>query len=75
MSDRDPIRIVADRIRRHFDEHPNASDTAKGIGTWWLTGVSESVVQEALDELVCRGFVRREEVTGGSPQFLRASGH
>lgn len=68
------VQAAADRIERYLDAYPAAADTAEGIATWWLSGVPEPVVQAALDDLVRRGVMKRETVTGGQPQYSRARG-
>jgi len=52
--------IVVRQLARYLAEHPEAKDTIEGIRRWWLPeghpyGAAE--VQEALDELVRRGWV------------------
>jgi hypothetical protein len=71
-TDRD-VRSAAEQIERYLEDHPNAADTVKGIAAWWLPDAPEPIVQAALDDLVRRGSVRREEVTGGLPQYSRAT--
>ena len=58
-------------ILRYLVTHPDAKDTVDGIARWWLgpqTGSeghrwNRDVVQEAIDELVARGWVLRRETT------------
>jgi hypothetical protein len=66
------VQAAADRIQRYLDEFPKAADTVDGIATWWLNDVPEPIIQAALDDLVSRGVMKREMVTGGRPQYSRA---
>jgi hypothetical protein len=67
------VQAAVDRIQRYLDDFPKAADTVDGIATWWLDGVPEPIVQTALDDLVARGVMKRETVTGGRPQYSRAT--
>ena len=59
-------RVVGE-ILRYLMEHPDAKDTVDGIARWWIRpqgeGWQRHVVQDAIDELVARGFVVRRETT------------
>jgi len=68
----DAVRVAADLIQQYLTDHPDAADTPNGIRAWWLTGVSTAVVEAALEDLVARGIVRRQEVPGASPVYSRA---
>jgi|KBSMisStandDraft_5_1062788.scaffolds.fasta_scaffold46211_5 Fe2+ or Zn2+ uptake regulation protein len=58
---------VADQIRRYLAAHPNASDTAEGVQTWWLPqGVPDATVRKALDILVADGVVHTRELPDGN---------
>jgi hypothetical protein len=66
---------IAERILDYLESHPAAADTREGIERWWLgagggLGGGEAV-QDALDELVARGLVRRREVPGGKAVYSR----
>jgi hypothetical protein len=59
-------------ILRYLIAHPDAKDTVDGIARWWIAppgddaprrGWTRDVVQEAIDELVARGWVVRRETT------------
>lgn len=67
------VREVARRIEAYLAEHPDAADTVGGICEWWLAGAAERAVQQALDDLVERGVVRRQENPGGLPVYSRAA--
>lgn len=67
------MRIVADQIAAYLAMHPDAADTVAGVSGWWLRGVPEPVVQDALDDLVSRGLMKRQDVPGGGPVYSRAT--
>ena len=54
-------------IPHYLTEHPDAKDTMQGILQWWLPGNlvdwEEGAVQEALDELVARGWLTQRQTT------------
>ena len=54
--------MVIQQILCHLIAHPDAKDTVQGILRWWLpkdpVERSEEEVQNALDVLVARGWVR-----------------
>jgi hypothetical protein len=59
-------------ILRYLVAHPDAKDTVDGIARWWIAPAghdpdrrewNRSVVQEAIDALVARGWVVRRETT------------
>ena len=52
--------ILGQQILRYLLVHPGARDSAEGIRVWWLRPGCEATapeVEEALDELVDRGWV------------------
>ena len=69
----DAVRDAAERIREYVAKFPNAADTVDGIAAWWLSGVPVYVAQAALDDLVEQGFMKCNAVTGGRPQYSRAT--
>jgi hypothetical protein len=73
----DPVehrRLVRDAIVAHLLKHPGASDTAEGICQWWLdpAGREEdiTVVEEALEDLVGGGVMRRRRLPDGGIVYL-----
>jgi hypothetical protein len=63
---------VVTQILRYLVAHPDAKDTVDGIARWWITPGGQDpdrrewnrrVVQEAIDELVARGWVVRRATT------------
>ena len=64
---------VADQITAYLEKHPGAADTAPGICDWWLSGVPKPLVQEALDDLVRQGLMKRQDVPGGRPVYSRTT--
>ncbi len=70
----EPNNVVAWLILGYLCSHPDAKDTAAGVGRWWLRGegvdADMEVVRRALDYLVERGWLTS---TGGYP-FLKMYG-
>ena len=64
--------MVIQQILHHLIGYPNAKDTIQGILRWWLpkdpVEWSDTEVQEALDELVRRGWLTQRQ-TATSQQF------
>lgn len=54
--------VVAWLILGYLCSHPDAKDTAEGVGNWWLNGegidVDPEVVRGSLDYLVRLGWLR-----------------
>jgi hypothetical protein len=74
-SNEESIHVLAERILRYLDAHPQAADTARGIHEWWVVKqvFSESLesVQIALDLLVERGLVERVDRPGTPSVYQR----
>jgi hypothetical protein len=72
------VRVVAEAIRRYLMENPHASDTAQGIGRWWLLSSSGEfpvqTVEAALAQLEGEGSVRRIENAWAPAAWVRAEG-
>ena len=65
-SARSRASVIAE-ILRYLVAHPDAKDTVDGIARWWIARPREAwrpdLVQDAIDDLVARGFVVRRETT------------
>lgn len=75
MSDRaERRRLAREAIAAHLAKHPAGCDTAEGICRWWLNagtrGEDVSVVEEALEELVAAGTMRRRVLPDGGVVFF-----
>ena len=59
---------VASQIRRYCASSPDSADTFEGI-VWWVTmqcfAETSAEVQEAVEFLVSRGFMRKHEMPDG----------
>ena len=64
---------LIEAIAAYLVRSPAAADTARGIADWWMSAmgldVSAVEVTEALDSLVQRGVVERNELPGGIPVY------
>ena len=73
--DQDAVRSVAERIRRHVAERPNAADTANGVARWWFARadppIDPAVVEAALESLVADGSFERVVLAGGVVVYRR----
>ncbi len=73
--EQDAVRSVAERIRRHVAEHPNAADTANGVAGWWFAKadplIDPAVVEAALESLVADGSFERVVLAGGAVVYRR----
>jgi hypothetical protein len=66
---------VRDAIVDHLRKHPDASDTSDGILMWWLPAAMQqdpALVEDALDELVTGGVMRRRNLPDGGVLFSAA---
>lgn len=72
------VQGVAAAIRRYFEAHPQAADTAEGIQRWWLLPeygeVSLQTVEAALAQLEQDGEVRKLEQAWSPAAYQRAGG-
>ena len=70
----DQRRRARDSIMAHLRQHPDASDTAAGICWWWLRPAGQeedlTVVEDALEELVSSGVMRRRQLPDGGVVYL-----
>jgi hypothetical protein len=59
MTAEERISQIGVEIRRYLAAHPQAADSATGIGQWWLAGLKFEAtpmdVQRALEVMVERG--------------------
>ena len=64
LSDR--RQLLMRRILQYLADHPDAKDTADGILKWWLPSHlivwEKKEVQEVLDHLVLRGWLRKRNL-------------
>lgn len=62
------VERVATELARYVTAHPDACDTADGIARWWLARQrlddARELVTAALDRLVSRGVVERQDRNG-----------
>jgi hypothetical protein len=70
------VAAVAEVIRRHLLQHPQASDTAEGIQRWWvlpiLGEVSLQVVELALTTLEAEGCIHKLQQAWAPTAYLAA---
>ena len=70
------VAAVAEVIRRHLLQHPQASDTAEGIQRWWvlpqLGEVSLQVVEASLALLEAEGVIQRLQQAWAPTAYLAA---
>ncbi len=68
------VAAVAEVIRRHLLQHPQASDTAEGIQRWWvlpqLGEVSLQVVETSLALLEAEGVIQRLQQAWAPTAYL-----
>lgn len=70
------VAAVAEVIRRHLLQHPQASDTAEGIQRWWvlpqLGEVSLQAVEAALAVLEAEGVIQKLQQAWAPTAYLAA---
>jgi len=70
------VAAVAEVIRRHLLQHPQASDTAEGIQRWWvlpqLGEVALPAVEAALTLLEAEGVLQRLQQAWAPTAYLAA---
>jgi hypothetical protein len=63
------IVLIAEAIQCYLRDHPKAADTIEGIAGWWVAyeryQQTQEEVQQALDYLVAKGAVIRNESRNG----------
>lgn len=75
--DQDPmVLVIAAEIVAHLRSHPQAADSASGVGMWWLgPGCAQATafqVERALEALVDAGAMRRLKMLDGSALYSEA---
>ncbi|WP_144109703.1 hypothetical protein [Paraburkholderia sp. BCC1886] len=78
-SDEVNLSKLCDAIVGYLKHHPDAADTAHGIGNWWLPeqrcDADARLIGRALDRLVEEGRVTRHALVDGTVLYTReASG-
>jgi hypothetical protein len=70
------VAAVAEVIRLHLLQHPQASDTAEGIQRWWvlprLGEVSLQLVETSLALLEAEGVIQRLQQAWAPTAYLAA---
>ena len=68
---------VEQKILHYLQSHPNAADTAEGIAMWWLgknaADMEIKKVEDALNNLVTKGLLRRRKFQDGHVLYSRVS--
>lgn len=68
MSELPQVDGIERQLLTYFEAHPSASDTAEGIGQWWMKQAADAPdLASALDRLVERGILER--VVGSDRQL------
>ena len=75
METEDIVRKLHDYLNRN----PNAADTLEGICKWWIQFecIEQSVdkVSAALEILVAKGLLRKQQVAGSSTLYFMRRGN
>ena len=69
--------VAQEHLRRaildHLEAYPHAADSAEGVALWWLEvkqlSASQVDVENALEELVSSGHLRRVDLVDGTKLF------
>ena len=69
--------VAQEHLRRaildHLEAYPHAADSAEGVTLWWLEvkqlSASQVDVENALEELVSSGHLRRVDLVDGTKLF------
>jgi hypothetical protein len=65
------------KILRYLGERERAAETSVGVNSAWLqrsdTAANVAEVEEALEDLVLRGWIVKHPLPDGDPVYLRAS--
>ena len=65
----DTVTDIAEAIRHYLAAHPDSSDTADGVASWWLGrehhGAGSADVLAALELLLRSGEIETETGPGG----------
>jgi len=72
------VLIVAQKITRYLEQHPQAADTMEGVVQWWLTrqhfDQTWGTVHKALEYLVATGNVAKQVTTEGKIVYCKQQG-
>ena len=72
--DKEIISELRETIEHYLQCNPHAADTLEGITQWWLTesepGVTPSMIQEALDELLVERKISCDVLGDGSVLYF-----
>ncbi len=64
---------ISKKILDYLLKNPEAGDTLEGISRWWVQSeyIEQSVdeVASVLERLTEKGWVKKQEVKGGSPLY------
>lgn len=74
-SEADSVSDAACRIMQYLERHPQATDTFRGICSWWLrqneSPLPEDAVARALDLLILEGCIDSHRAPGGELLYRR----
>ena len=74
MSKHRQTEAIERQLAAYLTANPEASDTAEGIGRWWLPAelADAEPLAAALDRLVERGILERESGADGRLRYRKA---